>query len=109
VPDFETNGETRMAVVPTGSGAGCELHTCANCMTYIWVRYRYHKVPVITLRAGTLDDTSAVRPDTHILTRSKQPWAPLPTDVPTFEAACPREDAWPPESLEKYEALPPRT
>ena len=106
--DFKIDGETRMAVVSTGSGAGCELHACAKCMTYVWVRYRYHKVPVIAVRAGTLDDTSAVRPGAHIFTRSKQPWLPLPTDVPTFAEACAREDVWPDESLAKYDALPPR-
>jgi hypothetical protein len=30
--DFEIDGETRMAVVPSGSDAGCELQACANCM-----------------------------------------------------------------------------
>ena len=51
--DLKLQGETRMAVLPSGSGAGCELHACAQCAAYIWVRYRYHQVPVIAVRAGT--------------------------------------------------------
>jgi hypothetical protein len=38
------------------------------------------------VRAGTLDDTSWLRPTRHIWTRSKQPWVVLPQGDEIFEA-----------------------
>jgi len=37
------------------------------------------------VRAGTLDDTSWLRPTRHIWTRSKQPWITLPEGDQIFE------------------------
>ena len=37
------------------------------------------------VRAGTLDDTSWVRPTTHFWTRSKQPWVVLPEGDVIYE------------------------
>jgi hypothetical protein len=37
------------------------------------------------VRAGTLDDTSWVRPTVHFWTRSKQPWITLPEGDQVFE------------------------
>ena len=37
------------------------------------------------VRAGTLDDTSWLRPTMHFWTRSKQPWITLPGDDQMFE------------------------
>ena len=39
------------------------------------------------VRAGTLDEPSAVAPDVHIYTRSKVGWLVLPEDVPATQAA----------------------
>jgi hypothetical protein len=40
---------------------------------------------VRNVKAGTLDDTSWLRPTVHFWTRSKQPWVMLPEDVESFE------------------------
>jgi hypothetical protein len=40
---------------------------------------------VVRVRAGTLDDTSWLRPTRHIWTRSKQPWITLPAGDEIFE------------------------
>jgi hypothetical protein len=45
---------------------------------------------VIRVRAGTLDDTSWLRPTRHIWTRSKQPWITLPQGDEIFEVGDPR-------------------
>ena len=37
------------------------------------------------VRGGTLDDTSWLKPTTHLYTRNKQPWVILPDDVTTYE------------------------
>ena len=103
--DFEIEGDTRSATVPSGSGAGCDLHYCAECGTYVWCRYLYHQVPVLAVRGGTLDDTNAVRPQAHIFTRSMQSWFRLPEGVPSFKSGIDRNEAWPADSLKKYNAL----
>ena len=41
------------------------------------------------VRAGTLDDTSWLRPTAHFWTRSKQPWITLPAGDQVFEAQPP--------------------
>ena len=106
--DLTLNGETRMAVLPSGSGAGCELHACATCAVYIWARYRYHQVPVIAVRSGTLDDPAAFPPGAHIFVASKQPWLTLADGKPQFDAAYRRDEVWPPASNARYDALPAR-
>jgi hypothetical protein len=44
---------------------------------------------VIRVRAGTLDDTSWLRPTRHIWTRSKQPRVIFGDDDETFEGQPP--------------------
>jgi hypothetical protein len=38
-----------------------------------------------SVRSGTLDDTSWLRPTVHFWTRSKQPWIMLPEGDQSFE------------------------
>jgi len=40
---------------------------------------------VTVLKAGTLDDRSAVRPATHIWCGSRQPWVEVPAGVTQFD------------------------
>jgi hypothetical protein len=105
--DLKISGETRAANLPTDSGAGCELHFCTTCGTYIWGRYHYNPAPVIAVRCGTLDDPGQVSPRAHIFTRSKQPWLSLPDDVPATDGALDRETVWPAESVQRYKSLLP--
>ena len=63
------------------------------------------------VRGGTLDEPTSVRPDVHIYTRSKVSWLTLPDSVPAFDVFYDIGTLWPPESLERLEALrgPPRS
>ena len=106
--ELEIEGETRMTHLPTGSGAGCDLHFCPECGAYVWVRYLYHPVDAIAVRGGTLDEPRALPPQAHIFVRSKQPWLDLPADAPQFTEAYDRAVVWPAASYSKYENLPPR-
>ncbi len=56
------------------------------------------------VRVGTLDDPTALSPDVHIFTRSKQPWVGLPEDVPSFDVFYELEELWPAASLERRRA-----
>jgi hypothetical protein len=103
--EFEIKGNTRATTLPTGSAAGYDLHFCSECGTYIWCKYHVTKVAVITVRAGTLDDTGKVRPQAHIFTRSLQPWLALPEDVPSFAEGYDRSKVWPADSLKKFNRM----
>ena len=103
--DFEIEGETRSVTLPTDSGAGYDIHFCANCSTYIWCIYHIRSDPVLIIRAGTFDDAAKIKPGAHIFTDSMQPWFRLPEDVPSFQAAFDRNLTWPVESLDKLAGL----
>jgi hypothetical protein len=56
---------------------------CSTCGTRLGVRLeRFPGVQIIY--AGTYDDTSWVKPDSHIFTRSATGWLGLPGDVDCF-------------------------
>ena len=48
----------------------------------------------VAVRAGTLDDTSWLRPTAHFWTRSAQPWVTLPEDDMRFETQPTDGLAW---------------
>jgi len=56
---------------------------CAACHSRIWTHRQGG--PTVNLRAGTLDDTSQVRPAAQIWTSSAQPWALVSGDILSFE------------------------
>jgi hypothetical protein len=83
--------------MPTDSGRPHDIWRCADCGAAVWSTYggvdaiRY-------VRVGTLDDPSAVRPDAHVFTRSKQPWLTLSPEAPAFEIYYNPKELWPQES-----------
>jgi hypothetical protein len=90
--------------MPTDSGSPHDIYRCPKCQTALWSDYgRRPKLRFV--RVGTLDRPSAIEPDVHIYTRSKQPWIALPKDVPAFEAYYDSKKVWPPASLERRKAI----
>ena len=65
----------------------------------------YGRPEVLFVRGGTLDRPSDVTPDVHIFTKSKVPWVTLPESVPAFDVYYDRKALWPPESLERLDAV----
>ena len=84
-----------------GSGRHHDLYFCGNCGTQTWSRYHIAPGDALFMRAGTLDDPQAVRPDVHIFTGSKVPWLDLPSDIPAFASMYKIDDVWSPESKER--------
>ena len=84
-----------------GSGKHHEVFFCETCGTYLWSRYLIAPGDALFVRAGTLDNPDAVRPDVHIFTRSKLPWLELPKGVRTFESIYHIEKIWSAESRER--------
>jgi hypothetical protein len=99
-----TSGAPRAHRLKGGSGKDHEVFFCATCGTQVWSRY--HAAPGSTLfvRVGTLDEPERLAPDVHIYTRSKQPWLPLPEDVPSFEAFYDLKTVWPAEKRARLRA-----
>lgn len=57
---------------------------CSACGSRLWgISQRRPDIAVI--QAGTLDDTSWVRPAAHLWTQSAQPWLVFPLDAPVYE------------------------
>lgn len=63
------------------SGAAVSRRFCGNCGSAILSELATTP-PMIALKAGTLDDVSALTPQFHIWCSSAQPWVTLPHDVP---------------------------
>ncbi len=84
-----------------GSGKHHDVFFCDTCGTYLWSRYHIVPGDCLFVRAGTLDDPKAVRPDVHIFTRTKLPWLELPEGVPAFESIYKIENVWSAESRER--------
>ena len=84
-----------------GSGKPNDVFFCERCGTTLWSRYDIVPSECLFVRAGTLDNPSAVTPDVHIFTRTKLPWVQLPEGARTFPSIYKIEEVWSPESKER--------
>jgi hypothetical protein len=71
-------GEMRTYTQPGGM-TGLPLHRrfCVGCGSPVYLGR-------VLLMAGTLDDTSFVKPSKVVFCESAQTWVPLPKDIPTY-------------------------
>jgi len=53
---------------------------CPDCGTRIYHQPEWRK-GTISVKPGTLDNTSALRPQLHIWVKNKQPWVEIPPNV----------------------------
>ena len=75
------SGELKTFSVLCDSGRNKECAFCPDCGTRI-----YHQGEAgMSLKAGTLDDTSGLEPGAHYWTASKQPWTPIPDGARCFD------------------------
>jgi hypothetical protein len=81
-----TAGEPRPLQRTADSGRLNIRFVCPDCACWI---YSQPQDGVIRVRAGTLDDTSWLRPTRHIWTRSKQPWITFCEGDEIFEGEPP--------------------
>ncbi len=95
--------EPERVPVPRSGTKRQQIYRCPVCKTAVWSTYTSKKV--LFVRAGTLDEPSAVEPDVHIFTRSKVPWLTLPDATPAFTTYYDTQKLWPAASLERLEAL----
>ena len=82
-PDaFElTSGELKMFEASTNDGRSKTCAFCPDCGVRIYNRTS----ALMSIKAGTLDDSTALNPDGHFWTGSKQAWVELPSDIPCYD------------------------
>jgi hypothetical protein len=95
--------ESERVPVPRSGAKRQQIYRCPVCRTAVWSTYT--RKSILFVRAGTLDDPSAVTPDVHIYTRSKLPWLILPESTPAFTTYYDTQKLWPQASLERLDAL----
>ncbi|MCU0969754.1 MAG: GFA family protein [Rubrivivax sp.] len=79
-----TGGPTAVYEDTGTSGLPVHRHFCAACGSPIYSDVEASP-QLDWLKAGTLDDTSWVRPSVNIWCRSAQPWVAFPEGTPRFE------------------------
>lgn len=100
----QLSGELTEHCFETGSGATQIVARCAICGTPVWSHYRLGR-KAAAVRAGTLDDPSAVRPDAAIYVADRPSWAPLPEGIPQFEQYYDPAELLPAERYARLKAL----
>ena len=83
--DFRlTQGELNTFASKSDAGRAKLGAFCPACGTRIYHKPEWRK-GTVSVKPGTLDDTSILKPDIHIWTDSKQPWITIPEDVEAHE------------------------
>ena len=100
-----THGEVEVVDTPSNSGKGQRISRCPKCHVAVWSNYAGAGDAVRFVRVGTLEEAALVPPDIHIFTSTKQPWVVLPEGIPAVPEYYDRKKYWPPESLERREAM----
>jgi len=76
-------GEAKPYLRPEADGQKRNVFRCPICLAAIWSE-RLDLKEVITVYAGTLDESSRLKPVAHIWTRDAQPWIELPKNSLQF-------------------------
>jgi hypothetical protein len=80
---FKTRGESKTHTQSGGSGQPMKRHFCPECGSPVAIDAAV--VPdMVLLTAGTLDDTSFIKPTRNIFCASAQPWVPITQDTQNF-------------------------
>jgi hypothetical protein len=96
-------GDPVVVDAPRDDGSVQRIFRCSACQVAVFSEYGWPELRFV--RAGTLDEPAAVRPDVHIYTRSKIPWVKLPDDTPAFDVYYDSRALWPAASLERLDAI----
>ena len=85
---FTCTGVLKTYVDRGDSGGAVLRRFCPECGSPVLSEIGLDAGMVI-LKAGTLDDTSGVRPERHIYCASRQAWVEVPAGVVAYERATP--------------------
>ena len=79
-----TAGTPRIYHSTSSTGRAKAGAFCPDCGTRIYHQPQWRK-GTISVKPGTLDDTTWLQPQIHIWTASKQPWVTIPEGVEAHE------------------------
>ncbi len=82
--DLKITGNLAVYRRPADSGAFTDCRFCAACGTRIY-HQSVQSPEIVTIKAGTLSDTTMLNPVAHLWVSRKQPWLVLPEGVPSFD------------------------
>ncbi len=82
--DLAVTGDTATFVRDAGAPSECRCEFCPACGSRLFHR-RAAYAETLNVKAGSLDDTSWLKPAGHIWTRSKQAWVAIPPDALTYD------------------------
>jgi len=98
-------GSPEAILTPSASGRGQRISRCPTCRVALWSNYAGAGELVRFVRVGTLLEPDRLPPDIHIYTSSKQPWVPLPPEVPAVPEYYDLKEYWPQKSLDRRKAI----
>lgn len=78
-----THGEAKSYLRPEADGQERHVFRCPRCLAALWSE-RLDSKEMITVYAGTLDDSAKMKPVAHIWTSDVQPWISLPKESLQF-------------------------
>ena len=96
-------GTPRPVDLPRDDGSTQRIFRCPNCQVAVFSEYGRPELRYV--RAGTLDQPSAVTPDVHIFTKSKVDWIAIPESAPAFDVYYDMQALWPAASLARFAAI----
>ena len=82
----EITGQVKTYNDTGDSGASVRRQFCGDCGSPVFTRLE--QPGMLFIKAGSLDDTSGLKPAFHCYTKSKQDWVPL-GDIPCYETVPP--------------------
>ena len=75
------------------SGAVGTIFACARCLVRIYSKNSM-RPGMLTIPAGTLDDSKQVVPKFHLWVSSKQPWINVPEDIVALDEQPASTEEW---------------
>lgn len=91
--DLSVEGDIACFTKTADSGAQTDCYFCPKCGSRI-----YHegkgRPGKVTIKGGTLDDTSAIELTGHVWTSRKQAWLDLDPDLPAWETQPASPEEW---------------
>ena len=100
-------GDVEEMMIPSPGGKGQLMARCPKCRVTVWSQYYFggYRKYFKFIRAGTLDDPTAMPPDVHIFTSTKQPWVLLPPEHKVVAEYYDTRETWSADSLARLDVL----
>ena len=87
-------GKLEIIDTPSNSGQGQRYFRCAKCKVALWSEYNGAGDKIKFIRAGTLTNANAIKPNAHIFTSTKLDWVKLDDNIPQFENYYKAKEVW---------------